>query len=562
MLSVSPLILPEIQGEITKSVSGSNPTIETPCFLCYNPNMNERFLPIGIQDFEDLRTRGCIYVDKTHLIYKLATEGKPYFLSRPRRFGKSLLLSTMEAYFLGKKELFKGLAIETLEKEWTEYPVLKISFGADNYPDLESLKSALNLQLSDYEKLYDIKVEDRRFAPRFTNIIKGIVNQTGKKLVILIDEYDKPILDALYTEFEEQNRQELRSFYSPLKDSDKYIRFLFITGITKVSHVNIFSGLNQLNDISLNQDFSTICGVSETELENYFLPEIQALAEKQGLSVAETKNKLAEMYDGYHFAYESEGIYNPFCLLKCFYEKMFGSYWFESGTPSFLVKTLQNQPLELEHLINGRIATENQFKNYDPDSKNMLAVVYQSGYLTIKDFEKEMRFYTLDFPNREVEEGFLDVLLQKFVSVPYDDVGLEINNLRIALKNCNIDKVLSIIKAAIADLPTVVKKNMCENYYESVTHLMFRMTGMRVVSELQSVAGRSDVVVATKDSVFIFELKMDKGRPFEEVAEDALAQIDANGYCDRFAVSGKKMFKVGVVFSSEGKGMVGWKVAD
>ena len=541
-------------------MSETDPIIENPCFLCYNPNMNERFLPIGIQDFEDLRTRGCIYVDKTHLIYKLATEGKPYFLSRPRRFGKSLLLSTMEAYFLGKKELFKGLAIETLEKEWIEYPVLKISFGADNYPDLESLKSALNLQLSDYEKLYDIKVEDRRFAPRFTNIIKGIVNQTGKKLVILIDEYDKPILDALYTEFEEQNRQELRSFYSPLKDSDKYIRFLFITGITKISHVNIFSGLNQLNDISLNQDFSTICGVSETELENYFLPEIQALAEKQGLSVEETKNKLAEMYDGYHFAYESEGIYNPFCLLKCFYEKMFGSYWFESGTPSFLVKTLQNQPLELEHLINGRIATENQFKNYDPDSKNMLAVVYQSGYLTIKDFEKEMRFYTLDFPNREVEEGFLDVLLQKFVSVPYDDVGLEINNLRIALKNCNIDKVLSIIKAAIADLPTVVKKNMCENYYESVTHLMFRMTGMRVVSELQSVAGRSDVVVATKDSVFIFELKMDKSRPFEEVAEDALKQIDANGYSERFAVSGKKMYKIGVVFSSEGKGMVGWKV--
>ena len=528
--------------------------------MCYIYGMNERFLPIGIQDFEDLRTRGCIYVDKTHLIYKLATEGKPYFLSRPRRFGKSLLLSTMEAYFLGKKELFKGLAIETLEKEWIEYPVLKISFGADNYPDLESLKSALNLQLSDYEKLYDIKVEDRRFAPRFTNIIKGIVNQTGKKLVILIDEYDKPILDALYTEFEEQNRQELRSFYSPLKDSDKYIRFLFITGITKVSHVNIFSGLNQLNDISLDRTYSSICGISESELERYFSPEIEALANQQDMTVAETKKKLAAMYDGYHFTHDVEGVYNPFCLLKCFYSKDFGSYWFESGTPSFLVKTLQNQPLELEHLINGRIATENQFKNYDPDSKNMLAVVYQSGYLTIKDFEKEMRFYTLDFPNREVEEGFLDVLLQKFVSVPYDDVGLEINNLRIALKNCNIDKVLSIIGAAIADLPTVVKKNMCENYYESVTHLMFRMTGMRVVSELQSVAGRSDVVVATKDSVFIFELKMDKGRPFEEVAEEALTQIDANGYCERFAVSGKKMLKVGVVFSSEGKGMVGWKV--
>ena len=324
--------------------------------------------------------------------------------------------------------------------------------------------------------------------------------------------------------------------------------------------MNIFSGLNQLNDISLNQDFSTICGVSETELENYFLPEIQALAEKQELSVAETKNKLAEMYDGYHFAYESEGIYNPFCLLKCFYEKMFGSYWFDSGTPSFLAEKLKNKTLELENFVKGKLATKEQFMNFNPDGKNMLPLIYQYGSLTIKDFEKEMRFYTLDFPNREVEEGFLDVLLQKFVSVPYDDVGLEINNLRIALKNCNIDKVLSIVKAAIADLPTVVKKNMCENYYESVTHLMFRMTGMRVVSELQSVAGRSDVVVATKDSVFIFELKMDKGRPFEEVAEDALKQIDDNGYCDRFAVSGKKMYKIGVVFSSEGKGMVGWKV--
>ncbi len=522
--------------------------------------MENRFLPIGIQDFEDLRNRGCIYVDKTDLIYKLATEGKPYFLSRPRRFGKSLLLSTMEAYFLGKKELFKGLALENLEKEWIEYPVLKISFGTDNYPDLESLKSALNLQLSGYEKLYGLQVEDRRFAPRFTNLIKEMAEQTGKNVVIFIDEYDKPILDALYTEYEEQNRQELRSFYSPLKDSDKYIRFLFITGITKVSHVNIFSGLNQLNDISLDGSYSSICGISESELEQYFEPEIKTLAEKQELTVAETKEKLARMYDGYHFSHDVEGVYNPFCLLKCFFANDFGSYWFESGTPSFLVKTLQYQPLELENLVNGRLATENQFKNYDPHSKNMLPVVYQSGYLTIKDFEKENRFYTLDFPNREVEEGFLEVLLQKFVTVPYDDMGLEIGNMKIALKNRNIDKVLSIIKSAIADLPTIVKKDMCENYYESVTHLMFRMTGCRVVSELQSVAGRSDVVAATKDSVFIFELKMDNGRLFEEVAEEALAQIDANGYADRFAVSGKQMYKVGVVFSSNGKGMVGWKV--
>ena len=531
-------------------------------FLCYNSSMNNRFLPIGIQDFEKLRNFNNIYVDKTPYIYELARTSTPYFLSRPRRFGKSLLLSTMEYYFRGKKDLFKGLAIEKLEKDWVQYPVIKISFGADNYPDLNCLISLENSVLSEYEKKYDIAVSDSRAAPRLKNIIKGAYEKTGKQVVILIDEYDKPILDALYTEYEEQNRQELRSFYSPLKDCDQYIRFLFITGITKVSHVNIFSGLNQLNDISLTQKYSSICGISESELEEYFTPEIEALAEEQEMTLGETKAKLAQMYDGYHFTHNVEGVYNPFCLLKCFSDKDFGSYWFESGTPSFLVKTLQNQPLELTNIVNGRLVNENQFKNYDPDSKNMLPVIYQSGYLTIKDFEKETRLYKLDFPNREVEEGFLDVLLKKFITVPYDDIGLEINNLRVALRDKNIDRALNIIKSAIADLPTVVKKDMCENYYESVTHLMFRMTGWRVVSELQNVCGRSDVVVASKDSVFIFELKMDKGRPFEEMAEEALAQIDANGYSERFAVSGKKMYKVALVFSSEGKGLLGWKVKE
>ena len=530
--------------------------------LCYNFFMANRFLPIGIQDFEDLRNRGAVYVDKTHLVYKLATEGKPYFLSRPRRFGKSLLLSTLEAYFLGKKDLFKGLAIEKLEKDWVEYPVIKISFGANSYATHDKLLNVLDDMLNDLEAKFGFSKKSEDHAIRLKHLIQSAYEKTGKQVVILIDEYDKPILDALYTEYEEQNRQELRSFYSPLKDCDQYIRFLFITGITKVSHVNIFSGLNQLNDISLTEKYSSICGISESELEEYFMPEIEALAERQEMSIEETKAKLAQMYDGYHFTHNVEGVYNPFCLLKCFSDKDFGSYWFESGTPSLLVKTLQNQPVELTNIVNGRFANENQFKNYDPDSKNMLPVIYQSGYLTIKDFEKETRLYKLDFPNREVEEGFLDVLLKKFITVPYDDIGLEINNLRVALRGRNIDRALNIIKSAIADLPTVVKKDMCENYYESVTHLMFRMTGWRVVSELQNISGRSDVVVASKDSVFIFELKMDKGRPFEEVAEEALAQIDANGYSQRFAVSGKKMYKVALVFSSEGKGLLGWKVKE
>lgn len=517
-------------------------------------------MPIGIQDFEDLRRRGCVYVDKTAYVYNLAREGKAYFLSRPRRFGKSLLLSTMEAYFLGKKELFRGLALEKLEKKWEVCPVIKISFGGDNYTDTEIMKSSLNFILSKYEKAYEIEVSDPRLSIRLSKIITTAYEKTGKQVAIIIDEYDKPVLDALYTEYEEKNRAELRAFYSPLKELDQYIRFLFITGITKISHMNIFSGLNQLNDISLMAKYSSICGISESELNSYFMPEIEALANRFGMTVEAAKEKLKTMYDGYHFSFNVEGVYNPFCLLKCFYDCDFGSYWFQSGTPSMLVKALQNQPLELETLVNGREVDEISFREYDPNTKNMLPVIYQSGYLTIKGFDAEDRMFWLDFPNREVEQSFLKILLAKYVSVPYDDMGLEISNLRNALRNKDVDRVCSMIKAAVADLPTIVKKDICENYYESVTHLMFRLSGMRVVSELQNVNGRSDVVVTTKDAVFIFELKMDKGKDVDEVAQAALAQIDANGYAERFAVSGKQMFKIALVFSSDGNGLLLWKV--
>ena len=265
--------------------------------------MKARLLPIGIQDFEDLRNRGFVYVDKTEFIYKLVNEGKPYFLSRPRRFGKSLLLSTLEYYFLGKKELFGGLAIEKLEKDWIEYPVIKISFGRGSYETNDKLLSIIDLMLNENERKFNLEKQSENPAARLSNLITTAYNITGRQVVILIDEYDKPILDALYTGYEEQHRQELRDLYSALKDLDKYIRFLFITGITKVSHVNIFSGLNQLNDISLNRYYSTLCGISESELDKYFIPEIENLAEEQEMSASEAKAKLAEMYDGYHFSY-------------------------------------------------------------------------------------------------------------------------------------------------------------------------------------------------------------------------------------------------------------------
>jgi hypothetical protein len=523
-----------------------------------------KYINTSTFNFPGVIENDFLYVDKTAYVWKLVSGKKDEFiLSRPRRFGKSLLVSTLKAVFQGRRELFKGLAIDKMDYDWKAYPVIHLDFGNCNADTSEELEVYLNHLLEMAADELDLELKKEEASIRFENLIrKAAEKSTTGSVVVLIDEYDKPILDALYTEFEQQNRQELRNFYSPLKDFDQYIRFLFITGITKVSHVNIFSGLNQLDDISLNQYYSSICGITETELEEYFEPEIKALAQRHEMTIFEAKEKLSEMYDGYHFTHDVEGVYNPFCLLKCFRENDFGSYWFESGTPSFLVKTLQNQPLELSTLVNGRQANENQFKNYDPDSKNMLPVIYQSGYLTIKGFEKDSRLYTLDFPNREIEQGFLEVLLKKFINVPYDDIGLEISNIRVALRNHDIDRLFSIIKAAIADLPTVVKKDMCENYYESVTHLIFRLTGFPVVSELQSVAGRSDIVLTTKDSVFIFELKMDKGRSFEEVVEDALTQIDKNGYADRFAVSGKEMYKAGIVFSSEGKGILGWKVKE
>ena len=522
--------------------------------------MNERFLPIGIQDFEKLRTGNYLYVDKTPLIYELTRTSTPYFLSRPRRFGKSLLLSTMEAYFLGKKELFKGLALEKLEKEWTQYPVLKISFGVNSYENNERLKSRLDSIVSENESRYNIEKKSDNPAERFANIIREVSEKYNQKVVILIDEYDKPILDALYTDFEEQNRQELRSFYSPLKDSDKYIRFLFITGITKVSHVNIFSGLNQLDDISMYEDYSDLCGISQEELERYFEPEINALAEKQKVSVEMAKEKLAKMYDGYHFTYEVEGVYNPFSLLKCFKQRSFDSYWFDTATPTMLIKTLEKKPSDLLRYTKPIIIQESAFKNYDPESENVLPVLYQSGYLTIKDYDNDSELYTLGIPNREVEKGLFEIIIPKFTTITTDELGLSIENFRQSFIHADIEKLMNLLKAALADIPTILKKNQCENYYETVTHVIFRQTGFSVVSEFQSIAGRSDIVVTTKDSLFIFELKMDKGRAFEEVAAEALEQIDAGGYADRFAVSGKQMYKVGVVFSSDGKGMCGWKV--
>ncbi len=382
--------------------------------LYYNLFMDfSRKLPIGIQDFEVLRKNGYLYVDKTSYVYQLVQEGKPYFLSRPRRFGKSLFLSTLEAYFLGKKELFKGLEIEKYEKEWIEYPVIKISFEGNEYETTEKLLQKIDSILNKYEKKFEIENNNQNYAIRFSTLIRSIYEKTGKQVVILIDEYDKPIQDAIFTEYEEKNSAILRAFYSPLKDSDKYIHFTFITGLTKLSHLNC-SELNHLDNISMNKSFSSICGVSESELKEYFMPEIEGVAKEQGMTVEEALSKLAAMYGGYHFTHNVEGVCNPFGLLKCFNDKQFDSYWFEKCTPSLLLKVLKKQPHDLSGFVNGRKVTELSFKEYDSESKNIIPLLYQSGYLTIKGFDKEDRLFMLNTPNNEVEKALTPPISHRF----------------------------------------------------------------------------------------------------------------------------------------------------
>lgn len=521
----------------------------------------KRKLPIGIQTFEKIREDGFLYVDKTDLIYELVSQNVPYFFSRPRRFGKSLLLSTFESYFLGKKELFEGLKIASLETEWKTYPIVKISFGAGKFIDANSLKRKLNFILSEYEQKYEIPIdEDEIFSVRLSRLILKISSTTNKQIVFLIDEYDKPVLDAIYSDFENENRTILQDLYSPLKDYDAYIKFVFITGITKIDHVNIFSGLNQLNDISMDDNYAYLCGMTEDEIRQNFAPEIEDFIKSKDISVEEFFSKLKTMYDGYRFTTDQKnGIYNPFSVLKSLSQKKFDSYWFQSATPTMLLKTLENNAVDLS-LYADEIETDvESFKNYEPENSNVLPVIYQSGYLTIKNYDEESELYTLGIPNREVQNGLYKILIPKFSNIPQNEMGLTIEKIRRAFRADNIDGVLEILQASIADLPTIVRKDKCENYYETITHMIFRFTGFQVFTEMQNICGRSDVVLATQNSVFIFELKMDKGRDFEEVAAEGLKQIEERKYAEKFAQAGKNLFKTAIVFSSDGKGIVGWK---
>jgi len=513
-----------------------------------------RKLPIGIQTFSDIRTQGYLYVDKTALVWQIANSGKPYFLSRPRRFGKSLLLSTFEAYFEGRKDLFEGLAIEQLEEKWEKHPVLHLDLNARKYERPEDLVAMLNQYLEKWEDRFGDEKKGRAPEERFEYVIRRAYEQTGKGVVVLVDEYDKPLLQCLHNEeLLEAYRSMLKAFYGVLKSADKYLRFAFLTGVTKFSQVSVFSDLNQLNDISLDYDSGTLCGITHEELVNTFSPEIEMLAKANGLSNEEAIEQMTQQYDGYHFHPYADGVYNPFSVLNAFYKKEFGNYWFQTGTPTFLVKSLLKSDYDLRTLMDGVETPAINFSEYRADTDNPIPLIYQSGYLTIKEYDKRFKIYKLGFPNDEVRYGFLNFLVPFYTPITDDKKNFYIGQFIKELEQGEVDAFMKRFEAFFADFPYELN-DKTERHYQVVVYLIFKLMGQFTQAEVRSAKGRADAIVQTPKYIYVFEFKLNG------TAEDALQQINDKGYAVPFQADGRQVVKVGVEFSAEARNVSRWLV--
>lgn len=516
--------------------------------------MNElmRKLPIGIQTFADIRRNNYLYVDKTAFVWKIANTGKPYFLSRPRRFGKSLLLSTFEAYFLGKRELFEGLAIGQMETEWKSYPVLHLDLNAEKYDSPERLVSILERHLNLWEDRFGKDSREETLSDRFSGIIRRASEQAGCGVVALVDEYDKPLLQALgnrelFTDY----RDTLKAFYGVLKSADRYLRFVFLTGVTKFAQVSVFSDLNNLNDISMKPQYATLCGITLDELIRTFAPELQLLGEANGLSPEEALSEMQRRYDGYHFSEFSEGVFNPFSVLNVFDGYKFSNYWFQTGTPTFLVELLQKSDFDLRMLIDGVEAPSSSFTEYRVDMKNPVPLLYQSGYLTIKDYNREFGNYLLEFPNEEVRYGFISFLVPFYTSVKDSDQSFYIGKFVEELRAGDYDAFLTRLQAFFADFPYELNTRT-ERHYQVVFYLVFKLMGQFTGAEVRSARGRADAVVTTPRYVYVFEFKLDG------TAEEALRQIDDRGYLVPYQSGNRQIIKIGVEFSAEQRNISRW----
>lgn len=512
-----------------------------------------RRYPIGIQNFEKLRTNNYVYVDKTALVYKLANTNSTYFLGRPRRFGKSLLVSTLEAYFLGKKELFRGLAIESLEKEWNSYPVLHIDFSGSKYYSVDHLKAAINKQLLLWEKVYGSEEGDTTFNLRFESVIRRIYEQTGKQVVVLVDEYDSPMLDSNNDEeTQEEIRNIMRNFFSPLKKSDPYLRFLFLTGISKFSQMSIFSELNNLQNISMWDEYSAICGITEKELHTEMKVDIEAMAQANNETFEEACMHLKQQYDGYHFSENSEDIYNPFSLMNAFAQKSYANFWFSTGTPTFLINLLQECDFDIKEL-DDTTATAEQFDTPTNKITDPIPVLYQSGYLTIKGYDPEFQVYTLAYPNKEVRKGFIESLMPAYVHLPARENTFYVMSFIKDLRAGNIDNCMERMKSFFASIPNKLN-NKGEKHYQTIFYLLFRLMGQYVDAEVDTAIGRADAVVRLQDAIYVFEFKVD-GTP-----EAALKQINSKKYAIAYQSDDRKVVKIGVNFDSATRTVGEWEI--
>lgn len=514
-----------------------------------------KLYPIGIQNFESLRKDGYLYVDKTKLIYQLAKTGRYYFLSRPRRFGKSLLISTLEAYFSGKKELFKNLAIEELEKEWIKHPILHIDLNTEKYDTPESLENILNFTLVKWERLYGTSSSETTFSLRFRGIIERAYEQTGQRVVILIDEYDKPMLQAIGNEeLQQKFRNTMKAFYSVLKTMDGFIKLAFLTGVTKFGKVSVFSDLNNLIDISMDEQYVELCGITEKEIHDNMEEDLHILADRQKMTYEKVCSELKECYDGYHFVEHTIGIYNPFSLLNTFDKMKFGSYWFETGTPTYLVNLLKKHHYDLERMAHEE-TDEQVLNSIDSESSNPLPVIYQSGYLTIKGYDERFGIYRLGFPNREVEEGFVRFLLPYYANVNKVESSFEIQKFVREVESGDYNSFFRRLQSFFADTGYDVIREQ-ELHYENVLFIVFKLVGFYTKVEYHTSEGRIDLVLQTDKFIYVMEFKLNG------TAEEALKQINEKHYSLPFEADNRKLFKVGVNFSSQTRNIEKWIVEE
>ena len=506
--------------------------------------MATKLYPIGMQTFSEIREEDFLYVDKTEYIYRMThTSGKYFFLSRPRRFGKSLLVSTFESYFEGKKELFKGLAIEKLEKEWTKYPVLHFSLAGGKHMEKDQLVRYL---------LYILKVNEEKFGivndspdpnVRMLNLIKTVYEQTGQKVVVLIDEYDAPLLDVVHEDTSlGVLREVMRNFYSPLKDSDRMLRFVFLTGITKFSQLSIFSELNNITNVSMHQEYAGICGITKEELLDKFDEDIDVLAGRLGLTHEQALSKLKENYDGYHFTWPSSDIFNPYSLLNCLAEGQMNSYWFGSGTPTYLLNMMRKYdftPIDLGEQMD---ASKDDFDAATETMTTIMPLLYQSGYITIKNYDPETELYTLALPNKEVRIGLYRSMLPYYLAAKSAMCNTTVAKMSSLINKGNMDGALQLLKTFWETVPYCDNTDY-EGHYQQTMYIIFALlTNFRILVEQHTFRGRTDITMETKDTIYVIELKFNKS------AQEALDQINNKHYADAFALRGKTVEKIGMNF--------------